>query len=273
MSFRSALLSLLLLPCASLAVIAAEPDAVELPAKENFQLFLLVGQSNMAGRGKVAPQDKEANPRVLTLNKQGEWVPAVDPIHFDKSIAGVGLGRTFGLEIAKANPDVTIGLIPCAVGGTPIEHWVPGAYDPPTKTHPYDDMLPRAKKALESGTLCGILWHQGEGDANPTRSKAYEKNLTELVDRLRKELDVPDAPFILGQLGQFEGRPWTESTHAVDKAQRHYAETHDNALFVSSDGLNHKGDNVHFDAASYRELGKRYAKAYLEMPQPKSASK
>ncbi|MCC9609436.1 sialate O-acetylesterase [Blastopirellula sp. JC732] len=270
MSLRSALLSLVLLPFVSLMSFAAEPNLVKLPPKEKFQLFLLVGQSNMAGRGKVEAQDKEVNPRVLTLNKGGQWAPAVDPLHFDKpGIVGVGLGRTFGLEIAKANPDVTIGLIPCAVGGTPIEHWVPGAYDPPTKTHPYDDMLPRAKKALESGTLCGILWHQGEGDANPTRSKVYEKNLTELVARLRKELNAPDVPFIIGQLGQFEARPWNENTHAVDNAQRHYAETHDNAAFVSSDGLNHKGDNVHFDAASYRELGKRYAKAYLEMTQDK----
>ncbi|PQO45161.1 sialate O-acetylesterase [Blastopirellula marina] len=266
MSLRFAPLSLLLLFSLSLLVVAAEPETVKLPPKEKFQLFLLVGQSNMAGRGKVEAQDKEANPRVLTLNKKGEWTPAVDPIHFDKpGIAGVGLGRTFGLEIAKTDPEITIGLIPCAVGGTSIERWVPGAYDPATKTHPYDDMLPRAKQALEAGTLCGILWHQGEGDANPARSKAYEKNLTELVERLRKELDAPEVPFIIGQLGQFPGREWNENTHAVDDAQRHYTETHPHAAFVSSDDLKDKGDSVHFDAASYRELGRRYAKAYLEM--------
>lgn len=265
MLLRPAVMSLLLLFSFSLLAGAAEPDSVQLPPKEKFQLFLLVGQSNMAGRGKVAPPDKEPNPHVLTLTKAGEWTPAVDPIHFDKpGVAGVGLGRTFGLEIAKTDPDVTIGLIPCAVGGTSIERWVPGAYDSATKTHPYDDMLPRAKKALESGTLCGILWHQGEGDANPARSKAYEKNLTELVERLRKELDAPTVPFIIGQLGQFPGRPWNENTHAVDDAQKHYAETHPHAAFVSSDGLKDRGDNVHFDAASYRELGRRYAQAYLE---------
>src|SRR5690606_27919396 len=108
--------------------------------KKDLHLFLLVGQSNMAGRGKVAESDRQPPERVLTFSQEGEWVPAVDPIHFDKpKVAGVGLGRTFGIEIAQATPGATIGLIPCAVGGTPIEKWVPGAYDSVTKTHPWDD--------------------------------------------------------------------------------------------------------------------------------------
>jgi len=75
--------------------------ATELPTKENFHLFLLVGQSNMAGRGKVTPADKKAHPRVLMLNKAGQWVPAADPLHFDKPrMVGVGLGKTFGTLVA-----------------------------------------------------------------------------------------------------------------------------------------------------------------------------
>ena len=74
----------------------------ELPAKENFHLYLLVGQSNMAGRGKVTEQDKETHPRVLVFNKQGKWAPAVDPLHFDKpGIAGVGLGKSFAVEMGQ----------------------------------------------------------------------------------------------------------------------------------------------------------------------------
>ncbi len=77
----------------------------------------------MAGRGTVEAQDTVINPHVFTLNKNNKWVPAQDPIHFDKTIAGVGLGRSFGIEMAKANPGVNIGLIPCAVGGSPIDAW------------------------------------------------------------------------------------------------------------------------------------------------------
>ena len=55
-----------------------------LPAADtDFHLYLLIGQSNMAGRGKVELQDKVAVPRVLMLNKANEWVSAVDPISFD----------------------------------------------------------------------------------------------------------------------------------------------------------------------------------------------
>ena len=89
-------------------------------------LFLLVGQSNMAGRGKVEPQDTVPIPRVLMLDRQRTWVPAVDPMHFDKPVAGVGLGRSFAARIADAHADVTIGLIPAAVGGSPIDAWQPG---------------------------------------------------------------------------------------------------------------------------------------------------
>ena len=94
------LFSLLLLPLlgGSLFCHAAEPEP--LPSKDRFHLFLLVGQSNMAGRGVVADEDRTAHPRVLMLNQAGEWVPAIDPMHFDKPIAGVGLGKTFGQIIA-----------------------------------------------------------------------------------------------------------------------------------------------------------------------------
>ena len=120
-------------------VFSAAEDA-PLPAKDKFHLFLLAGQSNMAGRGVVEAQDQVVNPRVLMLSKEGKWVPAVDPMHFDKPAAGVGLGKTFGQIIAEANPGVTIGLIPCAVGGSPVDTWKPGVFYSATKSHPWDDV-------------------------------------------------------------------------------------------------------------------------------------
>ena len=122
---RILLLLSFFLPASALA--DEPPIATESPDK--FHLFLLIGQSNMAGRGVVEDTDKVVNPRVLMLNKQGQWVPAVNPLHFDKpSIVGVGLGRTFGLDYSAAHPDVTVGLIPCAVGGSAIASWEPGGF-------------------------------------------------------------------------------------------------------------------------------------------------
>lgn len=246
------------------SVFAVAEDA-PLPSKDKFYLFLLVGQSNMAGRGVVEEQDKAVNPRVLMLSKEGQWVPAVDPMHFDKPAAGVGLGKTFGQIIAEANPGVTIGLIPCAVGGSPIDAWKPGVFYPPTKSHPWDDMVKRVEVALPAGTIKGILWHQGESDSTAALAPAYAEKLQDLVKRLRDLVKAPDVPFIAGQMGVFDGVPWSPEKKVVDQAHRDLPKQVPHTAFVTAEGLNHKGDKVHFDSAAYRELGKRYAAAYLKM--------
>ncbi|MDZ4403657.1 sialate O-acetylesterase [Prosthecobacter sp.] len=251
--------------CAILFVTCASAQEVSLPSKDKLHLYLLVGQSNMAGRGVVEEQDKTPHPRVLMLSKEGKWVPAIDPLHFDKSAAGVGLGKTFAQIVAEANPGVTIGLIPCAVGGSPIDTWKPGVFYPATKSHPWDDMAKRVALALPAGTLKGILWHQGESDSKPELAQAYEAKLHDLVKRLRELVNAPEAPFIAGQMGKFDGVPWTPEAVIVDKAHQDLAKKVPHTAFVSAEGLKHKGDKVHFDSASFRELGKRYAEAYLKM--------
>jgi len=66
-------------------------------------------------------------------------------------------------------------------------------------------------------------------------------------------------------MGRFEERPWNEARERVDAAHQSLPATVKNTAFVSSDGLDHKGDQVHFSAESYRELGRRYARAYREL--------
>jgi hypothetical protein len=232
------------------------------PEAARFHLFLLVGQSNMAGRGDVEAVDREPIEHVQALNAAGDWVPAVDPLHWDKPSAGVGLGRTFAREYLRAHPGVTVGLIPAAVGGSPISSWEPGKYYEETKSHPYDDAIARARHALERGTLKGILWHQGESDRAPELAPKYGAALTAVIERFRRDLHAPQVPFIIGQLGQFPGAGvWDEPTRSVDKAQREVAAHVPHSAFVPSDGLTSKPDNLHFDARSMREFGKRYAAA------------
>ena len=76
------------------------PDSGTASVKHELDIYVLIGQSNMAGRGIVEDQDVLEVPRVLTWTQDNAWAPAVDPLHFDKKIAGVGPGRTFGLIMA-----------------------------------------------------------------------------------------------------------------------------------------------------------------------------
>jgi hypothetical protein len=247
--------------------------------KDKFQLYLLVGQSNMAGRGVVEAQDTVPNRRVLCLNAAGQWEVAQDPVHFDKSVAGVGPGLSFGRALAAQDTSIVIGLIPCAVGGSAIGFWQPGAFYPATKTNPYDDAIRRARAAMQRGTLSGILWHQGEADSNPAGSAAYASALTTLIARFRQDLQAPALPFVAGQLPEFQImkpdstsrlRP-NESARRLNTAVAKLGHTVPHYAFVSAAGASHIGDQTHFDAASARRLGRRYAAAMLRLQASRAA--
>ncbi|HET7712570.1 MAG TPA: sialate O-acetylesterase, partial [Thermoanaerobaculia bacterium] len=244
---------------------ATSVHGVRLEPEPPLDLFLLAGQSNMAGRGVVEAEDRVPNPRVWMLNRSAEWAPAVDPLHFDKPIAGVGPGRSFGLAIAAANPAVRVGLVPVAVGGSPIATWRPGVIHTQTGTKPYDDALNRVRAAKRMGEFRAVLWHQGESDATAESAPSYESNLRSVIERLRSDLGSPAIPVLIGQLGRFAGHPWTPLQIQVDAAHRRLASEMRNVAFVSSADLVDKGDGVHFDSASARMLGRRYAEAYWSM--------
>jgi hypothetical protein len=259
----------LLSAAGSLLAADSAPPPVPPPDPARFHLFLLAGQSNMAGRGDVEPRDKEPLGNVLALNAKGEWVPAVDPVHWDKPSAGAGLARTFAREYLLAHPGVTVGLIPTACGGSPIATWAPGKHFEGTNSHPYDDALKRTTPMLAQGTLRGILWHQGESDRTPELAPRYEQALTELIARFRTDLNAPNVPFVIGQLGRFldEGK-WGALTRQIDQAQQNVANEVPLTVFVSSEGLASKSDQLHFDTASLREFGKRYAAALARVKTP-----
>lgn len=166
-------------------------------------IYLLLGQSNMAGRGIVESEDQQTHPRVHMLDKNNEWKPARDPMHFDKLIAGVGPGLTFGKLMADADTNITFGLVPCAAGGSSIDAWKVGGYHDQTKSYPYDEALKRARIAMQVGQLKGIIWHQGESDSKPGQAETYAEKLKVLIASLRKELNAPDLPVVVATLPDF----------------------------------------------------------------------
>jgi hypothetical protein len=223
----------------------------------DLQLFLLIGQSNMAGRGKIEPQDVEPIPGVYMLNKEMAWGPAIDPVHFDRpKIAGVGIARSFAKVLLKANPSYQIGLIPAAVGGTSLDEWKPGG-------ELYRNAVERARRAQQSGRLRGILWHQGEGDTSKEElAKSYRERFAAFMGHLRQDLEAADVPVVVGELGEFHHHPFEEYLNH-ELALIPFSVPH--CAFVSSAGLNHKGDNTHFDSPSAREFGRRYGLAFLSL--------
>ena len=235
----------LLLLLARLVAAAAETPS------EGLQVFLLIGQSNMAGRGTVEAQDRAPHPRVFMLTRALTWVPAVDPMHFDKpERIGTGLGRTFGLELAKGEPSTIIGLVPAAFGGSSLDEWAPG------QPH-YVNAVARMKEALKHGKLAGILWHQGESDSAPAKAATYDERFARMIAQLRVDLGAQEIPVIVGETGRF--RP---DGAAVNAALARLPELVPHCAFVSAEGLVDQGDRLHFDSASFRELGRRYAVAW-----------
>jgi hypothetical protein len=241
-----------------ISVYAQQPDP-------NFELYILAGQSNMAGRGYIVDDYKTmGSDKVFMLTKDGKWVQAKHPLHFDKPTAGVGPGLAFGMEMAKANPKVRIGLIPTAVGGSPIESWLPGALDRATNTHPYDDAVERIVLAMQAGVIKGIIWHQGESNSNrPEQVKKYLEQLKELIGRFRALVGNPNLPFVAGELGRY--RPFGNINDEINKLPAAVPYT----AVATTENLVHRGDTLHFDSPSADELGRRYAAKMLMLQKKK----
>jgi len=212
-------------------------------------LFLLIGQSNMAGRGPIKEKGQPVGKNVWMLNKSNEWVVAKAPVHFDKGVAGVGLCEEFARCYEKAYPGKEVGLIPCAVGGTSVHKWAPeGAL--------YKQAVKRAKIAMKNGKIEGILWHQGESDSKESVA-LYGKALQEPMASLRKELEAEKAPVVVGELlPKFSdfNKNLSEAIKGVPLCG-----------IASAEGLKDKGDNLHFGTDALNTFGSRYFEAWKSL--------
>jgi hypothetical protein len=227
----------------------------------SFHIYLLIGQSNMSGRGKPDSESKVINRQILMLDSLNHWIPATDPVHFDKPIAGVGPAISFAKNMLSDNKNIKIGLVPCAWGGSPFSVWELGAVY--MKAHPYDDAIARTKIAMQQGVLKGVLWHQGESDNNSALATLYLNKLRVLINRLRVDLHAPGLPFVAGEIGYFN------KVNIINKVIDSLPQVVSNTAVVSAEGLIDKGDSLHFNTASARELGKRYAEAMKKLQKDK----
>ena len=222
--------------------------------------FLLIGQSNMAGRGFPSEVEPIENSRLFTL-KNGRWWPMYVPVNCDRVTAGTCLAESFA-DLCQKEYDCDIGIIPCADGGTCLDQWMPG-------TAIYDHALFQAKLAMRSSTLAGVLWHQGEADCAPERYPLYEEKCIRIFEALRKDLEIEHLPFLIGGLGDFlvhcPYEPHVENYGYINAALESMAENNDYIHFVSAQGLGSNWDQLHFNSASLREFGERYFRVFKDV--------
>lgn len=249
---------------------------------KNFHIYLCFGQSNMEGNARIEPQDLEgissrfkmmaAVDYQNTGRKKGKWYVAVPPLCREHT--GLTPADYFGRTMVERTPDnVTIGVINVAIGGCSIDlfdedkaqayiakspDWLQNfckAYD----NHPYQRLISLAKEAQKVGVIKGILLHQGCTDNGqrdwPERVKlVYGRMLSDLG------LQAEDCPLLVGEtLSQQDGGCcWLHNSVVATMPL-----SIPTAFVVPSLGCPGNFDKLHFTAAGYRELGRRYAEVML----------
>ncbi len=227
-----------------------------------FHVFLLLGQSNMAGYAKAQAADKVEDPRVRVLGfdactetgrQTDAWDTAAPPLH-ECWNGAVGPGDHFAKTLLPTlPPEDTIGLVPCAISGERIETFlkVGGTR--------YDWIVDRARLAQEAGGVIeGILFHQGESNNGDS---GWPGKVNTLVTDLRNDLDLGNVPFLAGEL------VGNGASHNAQVARLPDMIT--NAHVISAAGLVvDPADtqwNLHFDHDSTVTLGERYADKMIDV--------
>ena len=225
--------------------------------------FLLIGQSNAAGRGLAEEAEPLDNLQGrLKVQRNGLWVPMFRPVNPDRHTSGVCFAESFAAEYAHSHPDIEVGVIPCADGGTQISQWLPGQIL-------FDNAVNCARLAMRTSSLKGILWHQGENDCFGDNHAFYTQRFLSVMNGLRKELCYPDLPILIGGLGDFltklEKYPEFAQNHLkINAVLQELGKEYPHCAFISAEGLGSNPDNLHFNSQALKELGIRYCQAYSQ---------
>jgi|GEM_PF-728323 len=251
----------------------------------NMDIYLMIGQSNMAGRGVVEQEHLGMVRNAFLLNSSGLWERAqnvrvsLNPSNQDfgfnrystirkqgsesSSYQGIGPAYSFAIKIGEyyLQSGKAVGLVVNARGGTDINSWSPNS-------EYYNEAVKRAKAAVaQGGRIRGILWHQGETDVSQgTDLNDYMNILSNIVRSLRNDLNTPDTIFVAGQIRQNQIKDGgIYSTDDFNQKITEVSSYIENSAWVSSEGLTDTGDMLHFNSQSQIILGERYAQKTMEL--------
>lgn len=250
---------------------------------KKFYIFLCFGQSNMEGNARAEAQDSTVDDRFKVLEavdcpalqrEKGKWYTAVPPLC--RCRTGLTPADYFGRTLVANLPkDVRVGVINVAVGGCKIELFDKDNYQSYVSTapswmvgmikeydgNPYARLVEMAKLAQKAGVIKGILLHQGESNTGDT---TWPQKVKKVYDNLLRDLSLKgdSVPLLAGELVNADQGGACAS---MNKIIATLPATLPNAYIVSSAGCTQRGDNLHFTAAGYRELGKRYGMKMLSV--------
>ena len=261
-------------------VIPGKTYYLENRAKKSWDIFLLFGQSNMAGQGTIEAIDRVTNDQVKVLaynncsslgRTYNQWYTAAPPLH--GCYEGVGIGDWFAKTLIDSGYTDTIALVPCAISGVDIDFFRKDVVSsrrnefsiPPDNNWDgaYDFMIQRLTLAMEKGTIKGILLHQGESDSG---NEQWLTKVQEIIADLKEDLGFGDVPVLVGEI------PYKSVCSGHNTVVNKITNYVPNSKVISAEGLDGMNDDYHLDAASYRTFGKRYAAGYLSLVRGESGS-
>jgi hypothetical protein len=260
----------------------------EAKASRTINVFLLAGQSNMAGADSeiieppgfqqtAADRATRFTTAPLPDGEDSEqYVPWGDirghlaknrlvqgpEVGFARSLYAAGWRDVAIIKVyANFSRDVT--SWPWSDGGKLFETW----------TTFVDARLTELRHQGHTFRVCGFVWHQGIDDAiHGTLAHAYEQNLSDLIEVLHNRYATKQTPFVLARsvmsrIAQREPDPKQQSPMAVvRRAQMQIGATLPAVAWINVDDLPNVNTH-HFDADGQLVIGGRFAKAFLTLQQ------
>ncbi len=250
----------------------------------DFYIYLSFGQSNMEGQGAIETEDQRVDSRFqvfqavncsnLSRSKEN-WYPAVPPL--TRCYSGLSPADYFGRTLVENLPDsIRVGIINVSVAGSKIELFDKDKYQDYVESvtadwllniineydgNPYQYLVNLAQEAQNFGVIKGFLLHQGESNNGDS---AWPQKVKTVYDNLINDLnlDPEQTPLLAGEVVHADVGGVVAGMNSIINT---LPNTLPNSYVVSSSQCTAASDNLHFDSAGYRELGKRYALKMLEV--------
>ncbi len=215
-------------------------------------IFILAGQSNMEGEGDVENYKPiDTHNKVYVFNNEYKWIVGKEPVR-----EKIGPSISFAAEIIKKFPDESIGIVNVARGGTNIYQWKKSYLD----NSLYQQMIKRALAASAQGQIRGLLFYQGENDAEGKNTDHYNDwdiQFERFVMDVRKDLHNDTLPVVFAEIGKGNGIYWQKVKKCQEKVDINLVS------MIKTDDIENKKGSVHFTTKGYIEIGNRFADKFI----------